>query len=38
MDEVGFEARGTEIQMRKKSRSSNERGIDGVEIDAARAG
>ena len=38
MDEVRFEARGTEIQMRKKSRSSNERGIDGVEIDAARAG
>ena len=26
MDEVRFEARGSEIQMRKKSRSSNERG------------
>jgi len=38
MDEVRFEARGTEIQMRKRSRSSNERGAEGAEGDTARAG
>ena len=43
MDEVRFEARGTEIQMRKKSRSSDEQGNEvgrthNAEADQARAG
>jgi anti-sigma regulatory factor (Ser/Thr protein kinase) len=37
MDEVRFEARGSEIQMRKKSRSSNEQRGDRAEPHSARA-